>query len=68
LLGVLGDRGEYKNIAIFLMKNWTCITNKQSGELFGGLSSLICRKCIRDFQENQKVMTTGIADGLIIAL
>jgi hypothetical protein len=38
LLGVLGDRGAYRNIAILLMKNWTNLTNKQIGELFGGLS------------------------------
>ena len=34
---VLGDRGEYRNIAIHLMKKWTSISNKQIGELFGAL-------------------------------
>ncbi len=35
---VLGDRGEYRKIAIHLMKKWTSIPNKQIGELFGALS------------------------------
>ena len=35
---VLSDSGEYRSIAIHLMKKWTSITNKQIGELFGGLS------------------------------
>ncbi len=34
---VLSDSGEYRNIAIHLMKKWTAITNKEIGELFEGL-------------------------------
>lgn len=35
---LLRDRGEYRNIAIHLMKKWTSITNRQIGGLFGDLS------------------------------
>jgi hypothetical protein len=32
------NNGEYRNIAIHLLKKWTSICNSQIGELFGGLS------------------------------
>jgi chromosomal replication initiation ATPase DnaA len=35
---VLSDMGEYRNIAIHLMKKRTSMTNKEIGELFEGLS------------------------------
>ena len=34
---VLNDRGEYRNIAIQVMKQWTSVPNKQIGDVFGSL-------------------------------
>lgn len=46
---LLRDRGEYRNIAIHLMKKWTSITNKQIGGLFGGLSYTAVSKANQRF-------------------
>ncbi len=35
---VLKDRGEKRNIAIYLIKKWASMPNKQIGDLLGGLS------------------------------
>jgi REP element-mobilizing transposase RayT len=46
---LLRDRGEYRNIAIHLMKKWTSITNKQIGGLFGDLSYTAVSKANKRF-------------------
>ena len=46
---MLKDSGEYRNIAIYLMKKWTSITNKQIGDLFGGLSFTAVSKANQRF-------------------
>jgi chromosomal replication initiation ATPase DnaA len=51
---VLKDRGDYRNIAIHLMKKWTNITNKQIGDLFGGLSFTAVSKANQRFMMRMK--------------
>jgi REP element-mobilizing transposase RayT len=46
---VLRNRGELRNIAIYLMKQLTGMTNSQIGELFGGLSYSAVAKAYRRF-------------------
>ena len=46
---LLRDRGEYRNIAIHLMKKWTSITNKKIGGLFGDLSYTAVSKANKRF-------------------
>ena len=35
---VLKDKGERRNIAIYLIKKWTSVTNGQIADMFGGVS------------------------------
>ena len=53
---VLKDRGDYRNIAIHLMKKWTSVSNKQIGDLFGSLSFTAVSKA------NQRFMMRMIKD------
>ena len=46
---MLKDRGDYRNIAIHLMKKWTSITNKKIGDLSGGLSFAAVSKANQRF-------------------
>jgi REP element-mobilizing transposase RayT len=51
---VLKERGDYRNIAIHLMKKLTSITNKQIGDLFGGLSFTAVSKANQRFMMRMK--------------
>ena len=48
------DRGDYRNIAIHLMKKWPSVTNKQIGDLFGGLSFTAFSKANQRFMMRMK--------------
>jgi len=49
---VLKGRVEWRNIAIYLMKKLTCITNRQIGRLFGDLSYSAVAKVYQKFSVN----------------
>jgi chromosomal replication initiation ATPase DnaA len=49
---VLKDRVEWRNIAIYLMKKLTGMTNRQIGELFGDLSYSAVAKAYQRFSVN----------------
>ena len=51
---VLQDRGEKRNIAIYLIKKWTSMPNKQIGDLFGGLSYSAVAKANERFSAKVK--------------
>jgi len=51
---VLKDRGDYRNIALHLMKKWTSVTNKQIGDLFGGVSFTAVSKANQRFMMRMK--------------
>jgi putative transposase len=56
---VLLDQGENRKIAIYLMKKWTSLTNKQIGNLFGDLSysavSKANQRFIADMKKDRKL-------------
>ena len=51
---LINNRGEYRNLAIYLMKKYTSMTNRQVGEFFGGLSYSAVAKIQTRFLEKAK--------------
>ena len=51
---MLKDHGDYRNIAIHLMKKRTSVTNKQIGDIFGGLSFTAVSKANQRFMMRMK--------------
>ena len=51
---VIKNRGEFRNIAIYLSKKFTSISNKQIGDFFGGLSYSAVSKVNQRFAEKLK--------------
>ena len=49
---VIRDRAEWRNIAIYLMKKFTGMTNRQIGRLFGDLSYSAVAKAYQRFSAN----------------
>ena len=51
---ILRDKKDKRNIAIYLIKKWTSISNKEIGELFGGLSYSAVAKANERFSDKAK--------------
>jgi chromosomal replication initiation ATPase DnaA len=51
---VFKKRSEYRNIAIYLMKKFTGMTNRQIGQLFGDLSYSAVARHTRGYPRNYK--------------
>ncbi len=49
---IIQDRGEYRKIAIYIIKKKTSLTNRQVGELFGGLSYSAVAKVYERFSKH----------------
>jgi len=51
---ILENRGEYRKVAIFFLKNKTSLTNRQIGMLFGGLTYSAVAKVHERFSKKLK--------------
>lgn len=61
---IFKNKGEYRNIAIYLMKKMTGMTNKQIGHLFDNLSYSAVTKAYQRFSRslrNNEVLSKNIA-------
>jgi chromosomal replication initiation ATPase DnaA len=55
---VLEDKKEKRNISIYLIKKWTSMTNRQIGDMFGGLSYSAVSKANERFSAKVKKSKT----------
>ncbi len=51
---IFNKKGQYRNIAIYLLKKYTALTNNQIGQLFGNMSYSAVTRVVQRFEQKIK--------------